>query len=86
MNLLYPIVAAVLQAWTNDLVLHQSLVAWMESILEGHNPESIPPLTLNGLDHKVSYGLALHVLPLLLRRAKMMSGRVPDVVQLTIWP
>ena len=27
-----PIVAAELQAWTNDSVLHRSLFAWMESI------------------------------------------------------
>ena len=51
-----PFIAAELQPWTNDSVLHQSLVAWMESIMEVNDPESIPPLTLNGLDQLCACG------------------------------
>jgi hypothetical protein len=63
-----PIVASILEAWTSDQSLHESLVAWMDQILGGSDPESIPPLTLSSLDHQVRDGFTLHVLPLLFRR------------------
>lgn len=63
-----PIVAAVLETWTSDRSLHESLVTWIDQVLAGGNPDSIPPLTLSSLDHQVRDGFALHVLPLLLRR------------------
>jgi hypothetical protein len=63
-----PIVAAVLDAWTSDRNLHESLLAWIDHILAGSDPGSIPPLNLSSLDHQVRDGFILHVLPLLLRR------------------
>jgi hypothetical protein len=66
-----PIVAAVLQAWTSDRGLHESLLKWMEEILasdDDDNDDAIPPLTLSGLDHQVRDGFCLHILPLLLRK------------------
>ena len=63
-----PIVASILEAWTSDRNLHESLVAWMDQILEGGDPDSVPPLTLSNLGHQVRDGFTLHVLPLLFRR------------------
>jgi hypothetical protein len=64
-----PIVAAVLEQWTSESTLHESLISWIENILAGRDPDSVPPLTLSSLDHQVRDGFILHVLPLLLRRA-----------------
>ena len=65
-----PIVHAVLQQWTDDHVLHDSLLSWMERVMTGDNLEdTVPPLTISSLDHQVRDGFTMHVLPLLLRRA-----------------
>jgi hypothetical protein len=63
-----PIVASILESWSTDRNLHESLVAWMDHILNGGDPETIPPLTLSNLDLQVRDGFTVHVLPLLLRR------------------
>jgi hypothetical protein len=64
-----PIVAALLQQWTSDAAMHDSLLAWMDRIIRGADPETIPPLTISSLDHQVRDGFSMHVLPLLLRRS-----------------
>lgn len=65
-----PIVHAVLEQWTDDPGLHNSLLTWMERVMTGNNLEgSVPPLTISSLDHQVRDGFVMHVLPLLLRRA-----------------
>lgn len=61
-----PIVSAVLQSWTTDRGLHDSLLKWVDQILE--TDDEVPPLTLSGLDHQVRDGFCLHILPLLLRK------------------
>jgi hypothetical protein len=63
-----PIVAALLQQWTSDASVHDALLSWLERILNGANPETVPPLTVSSLDHQVRDGFTMHVLPLLLRR------------------
>jgi len=63
-----PIVAAVLDQWTEDKSLHKSLFDWMDQVTEGRS-DSITPLTLSNLDHQVRDGFLMHVLPILLRRA-----------------
>jgi hypothetical protein len=64
-----PIVDAVLEQWTDDRYMHQSLIAWIEEAMKGDNLESLPPLTISSLDHQVRDGFVMHILPLLLRRA-----------------
>ena len=64
-----PIVHAVLEQWTTDRSLHESLLSWIERVMSGHDVESVPPLTISSLDHQVRDGFSMHVLPLLLRRA-----------------
>lgn len=64
-----PIVGALLQQWTSDGAMHDSLLSWMERIMNGADCETIPPLTISALDHQVRDGFAMHVLPLLLRRS-----------------
>jgi hypothetical protein len=64
-----PIVAAVLEQWSTDGSLHESLLDWMDQVLSGRGSDSIPPLTLSNVDHQVRDGFIMHVLPLLLRRA-----------------
>ena len=64
-----PIVAALLQHWTSDVSMQESLLSWMERIMNGASCETIPPLTISALDHQVRDGFAMHVLPLLLRRS-----------------
>ena len=63
-----PIVAALLQQWTPDTAMHESLLSWLERIMNGANPDTVPPLTISSLDHQIRDGFAMHVLPLLLRR------------------
>jgi hypothetical protein len=63
-----PIVATLLQQWTSDASLHDALLSWLERILNGANPETVPPLTISSLDHQIRDGFTMHVLPLLLRR------------------
>lgn len=65
-----PIVNVVLEQWTADRGLHESLLAWMDRVMTGNDLESsVPPLTISSLDHQVRDGFVMHVLPLLLRRA-----------------
>ena len=64
-----PIVDALLLQWTSDSSMHDSLLAWMDQVMEGKNPNEIPPLQIASLDHQVRDGFAMHVLPLLLRRS-----------------
>jgi len=64
-----PIVAALLQQWTSDASMHDSLLSWMDRIMSGADCETVPPLTISSLDHQVRDGFAMHVLPLLLRRS-----------------
>lgn len=65
-----PIVQAVLEQWTDDPGLHNSLLAWIERVMTGDNLEDlVPPLTISSLDHQVRDGFTMHVLPILLRRA-----------------
>ena len=64
-----PIVGAVLEQWTSDRALHESLVSWIERVMSGHDIEAVPPLTISSLDHQVRDGFTMHLLPLLLRRA-----------------
>ena len=64
-----PIIEAVLEQWTEDTNLHESLLEWIDQVLAGQDSDSIPPLTLSNLDHQVRDGFVMHVLPLLLRRA-----------------
>ena len=65
-----PIVDAVLEQWTEDKGLHESLIAWIENVMTGNNLESsVPPLTISSLDHQVRDGFVMHLLPQLLRRA-----------------
>jgi hypothetical protein len=64
-----PIVGAVLEQWTTDRALHESLAAWIDRVMSGHDIEAVPPLTISSLDHQVRDGFTMHVLPLLLRRA-----------------
>jgi len=65
-----PIIDAVLDQWTDDQSLHDSLLAWMERVMTGDNlEETVPPLTISSLDHQVRDGFVMHLLPLLLRRA-----------------
>lgn len=67
-----PIVAALLEQWTNDHVLHNSLMSWMDRVMSGEDPSSVPPLMLSSLDHQVRDALVMHVLPLLLRRSDIL--------------
>jgi hypothetical protein len=67
-----PIVAAVLDLWTNDRKLQESLLDWIEQVLAGNDPDSIPPLTLNSLDHQARDAFVLHIFPLLLRRPDIL--------------
>ena len=64
-----PIVSAILEQWTQDHTLHESLLSWIDNVMKSNNLEDLPPLTLSSLDHQVRDGLIMHVLPHLLRRA-----------------
>lgn len=63
-----PIVGALLEHWTSDDAMHKSLISWMERVLDGADPDTVPPLTISCLDHQVRDGFTMHVIPLLLRR------------------
>ena len=80
-----PIVAAVLEQWSNSPDLHESLLNWTDQVLAGQPPESIPPLTLSNLDHQVRDGFVMHVLPLLLRRADIRVDVKTRVHRLTTY-
>ncbi len=64
-----PIVSAVLEQWTPERSLHESLFSWMDNVMKSDNLEDLPPLTISSLDHQVRDGFTMHVLPHLLRRA-----------------
>ena len=65
-----PIVADLLTQWTNDKETQESLLTWVENILNGQGSNIIPrPLKLSGLDHQVKEGFIMHILPFLLRRS-----------------
>jgi hypothetical protein len=64
-----PIVSAVLEQWTSDRSLHDTLISWIEHVMNGADLQALPPLTISSLDHQVRDGFTMHVLPLLLRRA-----------------
>ena len=68
-----PMVQTVLESWTEDEGLHESMLSWMDQVLANHaDPQSIPPLTISNLDHQVKDGFVLHILPLLLRRKDIL--------------
>lgn len=68
-----PIVDALLSQWSPDETLHNSLLEWMDNVMiNGANPNTVPPLTLSSLDHQVRDGFMMHVLPLLLRRSDVL--------------
>lgn len=62
-----PVVTSVLNQWTNDRALHNSLMRWMERVLTEDSLD-VPPLTIPGLDQPLRDGFTTHVLPLLLQR------------------
>ena len=64
-----PIVDAVLDHWTDDPDLKESLLSWIEQVTDGNDVASIPPLALSNLDHQARDGFIIHVLPTLLRRS-----------------
>lgn len=66
-----PIVTALLSQWTDDCLTREALISWMEKLIEGVDPNSVPPLKLSSLDHQVRDGFTMHVLPLLLRRSDL---------------
>lgn len=67
-NLHSPIVSALLEQWTSDISAQDSIVKWIEKVMNGENPDSIEPLKIPGLNHQVRDGFTMHVLPILLRR------------------
>ena len=64
-----PIVSDLLSQWTTDTVTRESLLSWVENILDGQECSAIPPLQLSGLDHQLREGFTMHILPFLLRRS-----------------
>ena len=64
-----PIVTAILEQWTEDRSLHDSLYDWIDNVMKGDDLEDLPPLSIHDLDHQVRDGFIMHVLPHLLRRA-----------------
>jgi len=65
-----PIVHSLLDQWTRDSSMQESLLDWMESLLDVSSSAilNVPPLMLSSLDFQVKEGFTMHVLPLLLRR------------------
>jgi len=70
-NLHSPIVNAVLSQWTDDCSTRDALISWMEKLMGGEHPNSVPPLKLSSLDYQVRQGFTMHILPLLLRRSDL---------------
>ena len=64
-----PIVADLLTQWTSDSETQESLLFWVEKVVQGSDCADIPPLQLSGLDHQVRDGFTMHILPFLLRRS-----------------
>ena len=71
-DLYSPIVNALLKEWTIDSAMHRSLLSWIERVLQGADPNTIPPLTISSLDHQVRDGFQMHILPLLLKRSDIL--------------
>jgi len=69
-----PIVAALLQQWTSDHSMHDSLLSWMERVMVGADPETVPPLTISSLDHQTRDGFSMHIIPMLLKRPDIHVG------------
>lgn len=67
-----PIVSTLLKQWTMDVNMHRSLLAWMDRVLEGSDPNTIPPLTISSLDPLVRDAFQMHILPLLLKRCDIL--------------
>jgi hypothetical protein len=64
-----PIVHALLEQWTSDRSMHESLLKWLERIIDcSVDICHIPPLTISSLNHQVRDGFIMHVIPNLLRR------------------
>jgi len=64
-----PIVHALLEQWTSDRSMHESLLKWLECIIDcSVDICHIPPLTISSLNHQVRDGFIMHVIPNLLRR------------------
>jgi len=64
-----PIVEALLEQWTAEPSMHESLLLWMERAMTGGDLTDVPPLVISSLDDEVREGLSMHVLPLLLKRS-----------------
>ena len=65
-----PIVHSLLEQWTSDRVMHESLIHWIDGILDySAELQHVPPLNISSLNHQVRDGFVMHVIPLLLRRA-----------------
>ncbi len=64
-----PIVHDLLSQWTSESKTQESLLQWVESIMNGEEPSNVPPLQLSGLDHQVRDGFTMHILPFLFRRS-----------------
>jgi len=65
-----PIVHSLLEQWTSDRVMHESLIHWVDGILDySAELQHVPPLNISSLNHQVRDGFVMHVIPLLLRRA-----------------
>ena len=63
-----PIVYELLSQWTSDQIMQESLLGWVENIMAGENPSTVPPLKISSLNHQLKDGFIMHILPLLLRR------------------
>lgn len=64
-----PIVHSLLEQWTSDKAMQETLLKWLEGILDcSADLCHIPPLTISSLNHQVRDGFIMHVIPLLLRR------------------
>ena len=63
-----PIVETILTRWTDDQQTQSALLRWAEAILDGSNPDDVPPLKIAGIDHQLKEGFIMHIFPLLLRR------------------
>jgi len=64
-----PIVQDLLSQWTNDVYTHESLLSWIERVLQGQKILDVAPLQLSGLNKELRDGFFMHVLPFLLRRS-----------------
>lgn len=63
-----PIVYELLSQWTSDHIMQESLLGWVENIMAGEDPSTVPPLKISSLNHQLKDGFIMHILPLLLRR------------------